>query len=97
MEIKIAKSTRPDKKQMAVANGKTVHFGQKGASDYTQHKDAARKDAYIAKHAVTENWTRSGMLTPGFLSRHLLWNKTTLAASIADLYKRYKGTTFVRT
>ena len=55
MEIKIAKSTRPDKKLMAVTNGKTVHFGQKGASDYTQHKDAARKDAYIARHAVTEN------------------------------------------
>ena len=82
---------------MAVANGKTVHFGQKGASDYTLHKGAARKDAYIARHASTEDWTRSGMLTPGFLSKHLLWNKPTLAASIADLNKRYKGTTFVRT
>ena len=30
MEIKIAEPTRPDKKLMAVANGKTVHFGQKG-------------------------------------------------------------------
>ena len=45
MRIEISKSTRPDKKLMAVANGKTVHFGQKGASDYTLHKDAARKDA----------------------------------------------------
>ena len=97
MRIEISKSTRPDKKLMAVANGKTVHLGQKGASDYTLHKDAARKDAYIARHAVTEDWTRSGMLTPRFLSRHLLWNKTTLAVSIADLNKRYKGTTFVRT
>ena len=97
MRIEIAKSTRSDKKLMAVANGKTVHFGQKGASDYTLHKDAARKDSYIARHATTEDWTRSGMLTPGFLSRHLLWNKPTLAASIADLNKRYKGTTFVRT
>ena len=97
MRIEISKSTRPDKKLMAVANGKTVHFGQKGASDDTLLMDAARKDAYIARHAVTENWTRSGMLTPGFLSKHLLWNKTTLAASIADLNKRYKGTTFVRT
>ncbi len=97
MRIQISTSTRADKKLMAVANGKTVHFGQKGASDYTLHKDAARKDAYIARHASTENWTRSGMLTPGFLSKHLLWNKPTLAASIADLNKRYKGTTFVRT
>ena len=55
MRIEISKSTRPDKKLMAVANGKTVHFGQKGASDYTLHKDAARKDAYIARHASTEN------------------------------------------
>jgi hypothetical protein len=97
MRIEISTSTRADKKLMAVANGKTVHFGQKGAGDYTLHKDAARKDAYIARHASTENWTRSGMLTPGFLSKHLLWNKPTLAASIADLNKRYKGTTFVRT
>ena len=51
MRIEIAKSTRPDKKLMAVANGKTVHFGQKGASDYTLHKDAARMD--LLKCALT--------------------------------------------
>ena len=95
MRIEIAKSTRPGKKYMAVAQGKTIHFGQKGASDYTQHQDPARKGSYVARHAPTENWTRSGLLTPGFLSKHILWNKPTIKESIADLNKRYKATTFV--
>ena len=43
--IKITKSTRPDKKMMAIfenrwtARIKTIHFGAKGMSDYTIHKD----------------------------------------------------------
>jgi hypothetical protein len=51
MIITISESTRPDKKWMAKAEGhRTVHFGQRGASDYTLHHDEARRQAYIARH-----------------------------------------------
>ena len=44
MEIVISKSDKTNKKHDAVINWtKTVSFGQKGASDYTKHKDKPRK------------------------------------------------------
>ena len=48
MEITISKSDRKNKKFKAIVEGndrkKTVHFGQAGASDMTQHGDEKRKD-----------------------------------------------------
>ena len=38
--IVISKSNKPDKKLKAEIDGtKTVHFGAKGMSDYTKHKN----------------------------------------------------------
>ena len=54
---------------------KTVHFGQRGASDYTINHDDARRASYIARHGSKEDWTRNGIMTPGWLSRWLLWEK----------------------
>ena len=71
MIIYISESARPDKKGMAKAEGhRTVHFGQRGASDYTLHHDDARRQAYIARHGSREDWGRTGVMTPGWLSRH---------------------------
>lgn len=36
-----------------------------------------------------ENWTKSGIDTAGFWSRWVLWNKPTLAASVADTEHRF--------
>lgn len=66
---------------------KRVHFGQKGSSTYIDHKDEKKKDAYIARHKVNENFNNP--LSSGSLSRFILWNKTTLSASIADFKKRF--------
>ena len=66
---------------------KRVHFGQKGSSTYIDHKDDKKKDAYIARHKVNENFNNP--LSSGSLSRYILWNKTTLSASIADFKKRF--------
>ena len=66
MIIYISEPTRPDKKWMAKAEGhRTVHFGQRGASDYTLHHDDARRQAYIARHGSREDWGRTGVMTPG--------------------------------
>ena len=68
---------------------KTVHFGAKGMSDFTIHKDPKRKARYIARHKARENWSRSGIMTPGFWSRWLLWNKPSLQASLNDIKMRF--------
>ena len=66
---------------------KKVHFGQKGSSTYIDHRDDSKKDAYIARHRVNENFNNP--MSAGSLSRFILWNKTTLSASIADFKKRF--------
>ena len=68
---------------------KTVKFGATGYEDFTTHKDEARKASYISRHRSRENWTKSGVDTPGFWSRWLLWNLPTIAASLADIKKRF--------
>ena len=91
MEVVITKSKKPDKKYDALVNGtKTISFGEKGASDFTKHKDKDRKEAYIARHTNNENWGTTGVKTAGFWSRHILWSKPTLKASVDDINKRFK-------
>lgn len=69
---------------------KTVHFGQKGALDFTRHKKEdrdARKKAYIIRHEKRENW--SDPMTAGALSRWILWSKPTIEGSFRDYKKRF--------
>lgn len=88
MEIIIRKSKKPDKKYDAVIDGKkTISFGAKGYSDYTQHKDDSRKQRYIDRHKKNENW--KDPKTAGFYATNILWNKPTITASIADTKKRF--------
>ena len=69
---------------MAQAEGhRTVHFGQRSAEDFTIHRDEALRQADIARHGSQENWGRTGVMTPGWLSRHLLWQKRSLRAAAA--------------
>ena len=75
--IYLGQSTRPDKKYMVkLGRGLPwIHFGQKGASDYTIHHDLSRKENYVRRHRDRENWSRTGVNTSGFWARWLLWNK----------------------
>ena len=59
-------------------DGSKVHFGRQGYSDYTKHKDRVRMERYLTRHRKRENWTRSGVKTPGFWSRWLLWSSPSL-------------------
>ena len=57
MDIIITKSRKKDKKFDAVIDGKkTISFGAKGYSDFTQHKDSERKQRYLNRHKQNENW-----------------------------------------
>ena len=98
--LSIKPSDRKDKRYVAEfcqCNGeskckseerKKTHFGYKGGSTYIDHKDDKKKDAYIARHKVNENWNEP--TSPGALARYILWNKKTLSASIADFKSRFK-------
>ena len=67
---------------------KRTHFGFKGGSTYIDHKDDKKKDAYIARHKVNENW--NDPTSAGALARYILWNKKTLTESIADFKRKFK-------
>jgi hypothetical protein len=90
--VSIKPSDKAGKKYDAIFNIdgvlKTVSFGAKGYSDFTIHKDETRKKNYLARHITKEDWNNP--LTPGALSRWVLWNKTSLRDSIADFKSRFK-------
>lgn len=91
--LKIKKSDKENKKLMATFENcktgrqKTTHFGASGMSDYTIHKDPDRKENYISRHSKNEDWNNP--ITAGSLSRWILWNKTSLSASIAHYKKKF--------
>ena len=71
---------------MVIDGTKTVHFGAKGMSDFTKHKDTERKQRYINRHKANEDWTSTGVKTAGFYAKHILWNKPSMNASINDVH-----------
>jgi hypothetical protein len=97
--VSIKPSDKTDKKYTAIfcmccgeskcddKKKKKVHFGSKGSSTFIDHKDEKKKEAYLARHKVNENW--NDPLTPGALSRWILWNKTTLSGSIKNYKKKF--------
>ena len=89
-EIIKTKSNKPDKKFKATINNtKTVHFGQAGASDMTQHTNEVRNNRYIQRHKKNENWSSTGIKTAGFYAKHILWNKPSLTASVKDINDKF--------
>jgi hypothetical protein len=98
--LSIKPSDRPTKKYTATfcmckgetkccdTDRKKVNFGSRGSSTYLDHKDEAKRKAYLARHRVNENF--NDPLTPGALSSHLLWGATTsLRENIALFKKRF--------
>ncbi len=99
--IVLTPSTRKHKKWMAtVPPGRygrtsvrapvTVHFGDSRYSDFTRHRDVARKARYVTRHRTRENWKKGGVTSPGFWARWVLWNKPTIRGSVRDVNSRFK-------
>lgn len=79
-----SKTPECDKKEIIVS------FGAKGYDDYTTtpaDEREEKKKLYLARHKAREDWNNP--ITPGALSRWILWNKKTLKASITDFKKRF--------
>ena len=96
MNIIITRSTNKNKKYTAIVEDgdktKTIHFGQAGASDYTIHKDATRKERYLKRHRKNENWDDPN--TAGYFSKNLLWNKPSIQESFKDMKKKFPSIKF---
>ena len=88
MEMVISKSKKPEKRLQADFGRKVTHFGQKGGSTFVDHKNEQKKEAWLARHKVNENW--SDLQSAGALARHLLWSRPTLAGSVKALNQRQK-------
>ena len=81
---------KPNKKYFIITNdNKKIYFGQASASDFTIHKDEDRKQRYIKRHEKNESkfWNKSGIDTPSFWSRFLLWEKPTIKKSYESIKK----------
>ena len=66
------------KKYYVIYEGRRINFGAKGMSDYTIHKDKARRDRYRARHSKIK--LKDGRLayrvkeSAAFWSWNLLWS-----------------------
>jgi hypothetical protein len=90
MNVIIKRSDTKGKKFDAVINDKKViHFGQAGASDFTQHKNEDRKNNYIQRHKKNEQWNNP--LTAGFYSRWITWEKPTLKEAVSNVNRKFKN------
>ena len=96
MNITITRSTNKNKKYTAIVEDgdktKTIHFGQAGASDYTIHKDATRKERYLQRHRKNENW--DDPKSASFYATNLLWNKPSFQDSFKDLKHKFPSMQF---
>jgi len=99
MPLKLRKSKRPEKKWVAKDDGRTIHFGQRGARDFTlmsnknsEHylADPAERDkvkkAYRARHAGDN---LNNPFSPGALSYYILWSAPTLRGGIKIYEKKF--------
>jgi len=92
-KVIIKKSSKAGKKLEATfsypdtTRTKTIHFGSAGMDDYTKTKDKEQRRRYLDRHRQRENWSKPD--SAGALSRWILWNKETKAASINDYKRRF--------
>ena len=71
------KSTRAGKKYSVEYLGKKIHFGAKGMSDFTIHKDKKRRDRYLKRaRGIRDgdgNLTHNDKTRSNFWSINILW------------------------
>ena len=90
MEIVISSSTNKNKKFDAVIDGKKkISFGASGYSDFTKHQDLLRRDTSIKRHSK-EDWSKSNIASPAWMSRYILWEKPTLKGAVDNANKNIK-------
>ena len=74
--VKLVNSARKGKRFVATFEDpkKTIHFGSEKGSAYIDHHDKIKRENYLKRHKVNENWNK---VNAGSLSAFLLWGKST--------------------
>ena len=74
--VKLVNSTRKGKRFVATFEDpkRTIHFGSEKGSTYIDHHDKIKRENYLKRHEVNENWNK---VNAGSLSAFLLWGKST--------------------
>jgi len=68
----IESSKHKNKRFVAIfKNGKRVDFGQKDGKTYIDEGDDIKRQNYLKRHIVRENW--NDPYSPGSLARYILW------------------------
>jgi hypothetical protein len=66
---------------------KKIQFGSKGSTTFLDGATEQKRDAYIARHSVNEDFNK---VSAGALSRWILWSSRTLAGGIRNFKKHVK-------
>ncbi len=84
------KSDKPEKKYYIITDtNKKIYFGQTGTDDFTITKNEEQKQRYITRHKKNEDFTKSGIDTPGFWAYHYLWSYPTKTQAYENIKKNY--------
>ena len=85
------KSDKKDKKYYIITiTGNHVYFGDSRYEHFTEgHLNEIRREAYRHRHEKNEDWTASGINTPGFWAWHYLWSQPTKKKAYENIKKIY--------
>lgn len=65
---------------------KTIYFGAKGYSDFTQTGDVEQRRSYLLRHKDQEDWTKPD--NAGSLARWILWGDSDDVRKNIEAFKR---------
>jgi HD superfamily phosphodiesterase len=85
----IIQSKKKNKRLTAIfKTGEKIDFGLKGGNTYIEHKDKKKRENYIKRHQVNEDFNNPK--TAGALSRWILWgDSTNIDKNISDFKKKF--------
>jgi len=68
--------------------GRIIHFGSESSQTFVEGATKEKREAYIARHKVNENWNE---INPGSLSRFILWGDSrSIRTNLENYKKRFK-------
>ena len=85
----ILSNSKKKNKRFTIEMGNHQHdFGSDVGKTYVDHQDPKKKRAWIARHKNDKNYNSKHSAI--YHSRHLFWNKPTLAQSIKSYEAKHK-------
>lgn len=87
--ISLKKSDRNGKRFVITFSNpkKTIHFGSDVGTTYIDSGDKVKRENYIKRHRVNEDWTT---INAGSLSRYILWGDSKdINKNLTDYLRRF--------